>query len=1349
MSFDQTVRLAGSCTLAFSVSASVAKAPADFLAKLGENVPAVVPHVVQGRTVTKWDSKTGEPASTEHTTVHRVLAALSGKSPKLLAADKAQVMELLTNLQALSTPKGSPWKCPLIRVVVPCPTRLQGGAQRTLTLTFHVYFGRLLFEMIADPAIAAVMKHITPCSCVEPVVPLQTYPQTLFSAPPPVDEDEYSAAALLRGMEHTGYREAAQPAGVTLPMFGFQRQALGWMQDQEGRPGGLNAAFWETRRWGDADSKEEFYYMPLGGELRLVKPPHVTGGMLCLQMGLGKTLCMSALMVADKRAAAAASGHAGAPPAVRSRATLVVVPTSLLSQWRREIAKSTLPGTLRVAVYPPQGEEEEEEEGEGADATETGFVRTSVRAAAVTVEEALEEALEEAAKLAARGGTAFLTLLADNDVVLTTYHTLNDEAKPLRPKVLCKIHWRRIVLDECQEVRSNTTSLARTAAALKADHRWMVSGTPMHTGVNDLNGELMFLGVWPFSLSNSVDGFWERNVAGTFAAKDPYALRMLRALLSGVALRHSKTQTDASGAPLALLPPATAELRPVHLSGSDAYVIAFLENYAARVLGLASDMGFLPACPDVLASNAAGANAARRRALQVAQSLLRLLRESCTVVGMPRITPAPGATAVQVAAAARADKTQWVALLKQVDGLIRAAMGGVVDAAAPGGTRTTGSGILSVASLPADAALQQLMRRHTTAGSALDVQAGLVRHGDAASGANYDTGRTYAQEPLSKKLADALSALAAVQRSCLELARSRALLRWQLLRVALPSAALQKLAEEPQPGDEKPKKPLDAFPLTPPIAFPISHRISLLKLKPSKSSTSKKQTALYEAVKALVQRSELVEEALAAPTKRGTAAPTGKLAELAAGCGFSVVQLRAMPRAQAVRALLSDQQSAHDVALHELLKQKKKKLEGLSVHKVAADEDAAAKTAYVGLLRRAVGAVGEDAQLPEIAQTGFQGLNDLAEGRAAPVCPVCYSVAIDPCVTPCVHISCTECTLTWLAASSGLGKGASCILCRKTYARSELIRVIPGAAAGPSAPPAPVIPGPAAPPHDGIPRFTPAASDADLAAAAAAAANVVMLRGDGKFPSIPPLFLSHAFAARAGRSAKEAALLHDVLTLLASDVSAKAVVFSQSSSAVTHVSLLLRDAGVGCVQIQVSMPEAERRDAIELFNTDPAVRVFVLHVGAAAAGLTLTAANTMYLLEPFLNESDEAQATNRCHRIGQARACKSVTYYTVGTVEERLLAYRQHERMAAPAPTSEGAGPSADEARAASRRKAKGKAARRHPDDEGSDEEMEEAARCGALRAGNDGLAMLGGNNPSVDNGNKLRFLFGLAPADQ
>ena len=92
------------------------------------------------------------------------------------------------------------------------------------------------------------------------------------------------------------------------------------------------------------------------------------------------------------------------------------------------------------------------------------------------------------------------------------------------------------------QVRSSTTQLARVCRRLSSPLRWMVSGTPLHNSIDDLNGELAFLGVWPFCLLDSEDGFWEKIVAEPFKQRDAAALDLLHALLKVVMIRHSKAQ---------------------------------------------------------------------------------------------------------------------------------------------------------------------------------------------------------------------------------------------------------------------------------------------------------------------------------------------------------------------------------------------------------------------------------------------------------------------------------------------------------------------------------------------------------------------------------------------------------------------------------------------------------------------------------------------------------------------------------------------------------------------------------------------------------------------------------------
>ena len=77
------------------------------------------------------------------------------------------------------------------------------------------------------------------------------------------------------------------------------------MYDRETQPGGLNALFWEERpSETGADNTgqprdDTFWYNPMAGELRDTPLPMVTGGFLCEEMGLGKTVEMCALVLAN------------------------------------------------------------------------------------------------------------------------------------------------------------------------------------------------------------------------------------------------------------------------------------------------------------------------------------------------------------------------------------------------------------------------------------------------------------------------------------------------------------------------------------------------------------------------------------------------------------------------------------------------------------------------------------------------------------------------------------------------------------------------------------------------------------------------------------------------------------------------------------------------------------------------------------------------------------------------------------------------------------------------------------------------------------------------------------------
>jgi len=86
-------------------------------------------------------------------------------------------------------------------------------------------------------------------------------------------------------------------------------------------------------------------------------------------------------------------------------------------------------------------------------------------------------------------------VLAQNSIVVTTYETLASDATYHRRKNAgssdyvppCEqIRWWRIICDESHVLKQNHTRKANAVTSLVADHRWLVSGTPVNTSLLDL-----------------------------------------------------------------------------------------------------------------------------------------------------------------------------------------------------------------------------------------------------------------------------------------------------------------------------------------------------------------------------------------------------------------------------------------------------------------------------------------------------------------------------------------------------------------------------------------------------------------------------------------------------------------------------------------------------------------------------------------------------------------------------------------------------------------------------------------------------------------------------------------------
>lgn len=88
----------------------------------------------------------------------------------------------------------------------------------------------------------------------------------------------------------------------------------------------------------------------------------------------------------------------------------------------------------------------------------------------------------------------------------------------------------------------------------------------------------------------------------------------------------------------------------------------------------------------------------------------------------------------------------------------------------------------------------------------------------------------------------------------------------------------------------------------------------------------------------------------------------------------------------------------------------------------------------------------------------------------------------------------------------------------------------------------------------------------------------------------------------------------------------------------------------------------DRGAVVEQFQTDPGCKLFLISLKAGGLGLNLTAAEYVYLLDPWWNPAVETQAIDRTHRIGQTQRVFAYRIIARDTVEEKVLELQQTKR---------------------------------------------------------------------------------------
>jgi superfamily II DNA or RNA helicase len=122
----------------------------------------------------------------------------------------------------------------------------------------------------------------------------------------------------------------------------------------------------------------------------------------------------------------------------------------------------------------------------------------------------------------------------------------------------------------------------------------------------------------------------------------------------------------------------------------------------------------------------------------------------------------------------------------------------------------------------------------------------------------------------------------------------------------------------------------------------------------------------------------------------------------------------------------------------------------------------------------------------------------------------------------------------------------------------------------------------------------------------------------------------------------------------------KALVFSQFTSMLSIVRGHLDREGIAYEYLDGKT--RDRKARVTRFQEDERCQVFLISLKAGGLGLNLTAADYVFLLDPWWNPAVEAQAIDRAHRVGQTRTVFAYRMIVRDTVEEKIIELQQKKR---------------------------------------------------------------------------------------
>ncbi|KAI0668956.1 SNF2 family N-terminal domain-containing protein [Trametes maxima] len=236
-------------------------------------------------------------------------------------------------------------------------------------------------------------------------------------------------------------------------------------------------------------------------------------------------------------------------------------------------------------------------------------------------------------------------------------------------------------------------------------------------------------------------------------------------------------------------------------------------------------------------------------------------------------------------------------------------------------------------------------------------------------------------------------------------------------------------------------------------------------------------------------------------------------------------------------------------------------------------------------------------------------------------CILCKCAFIRGYITQCAHVYCEDCLKAWLARAGG----KACPVCRVSIDVHQLQRFVVEEQSTEA--PARIFGN-----GESIPRS----------------------RREIHYNSINPQTLEEikAMEAYGSYGSKIETLIRHLLYLDVRDPGTKSIVFSAWADSLLIIQHALQTNGISCLRIDQN---TGKQNAAKKFRTDPSISVLLLHGERENAGLNVTCASRVFLVESVVHHAFEVQAIARIDRMGQTKPTEVYCYYAEDTVERNIL----------------------------------------------------------------------------------------------